>query len=152
MARAPFQILVLPYRKKNNKFEFAIFKRSDAHYWQGIAGGGEDTETPWEAAKREMFEETGIRKSTGFIPLRFKAYVPVTEFEAHQYWPKDLFVIREHYFSLELKTEHINISHVHSEYKWVDYETAHNLLHWQSNKNGLWELKERLTNINIKSH
>jgi hypothetical protein len=33
---------------KNSKgeFEFAVFKRADADFWQGIAGGGEDNETP----------------------------------------------------------------------------------------------------------
>ena len=40
MARAPFQILVFPYRRRGDKFEFALFRRADDGYWQGIAGGG----------------------------------------------------------------------------------------------------------------
>ena len=43
MARAPFQILVYPYRKfENGQIEYALMKRSDEGYWQAIAGGGED--------------------------------------------------------------------------------------------------------------
>ena len=41
MPRAPFQVLVLPYRKSAEAFEFAVFHRSDDACRQGIAGGGE---------------------------------------------------------------------------------------------------------------
>ena len=45
--RSPLQILVLPFRKNSNgEFEFAVFRRTDAGFWQGIAGGGEDNEIP----------------------------------------------------------------------------------------------------------
>ena len=61
MARAPFQVLVYPYRKiDDNEYEYALLKRSDAGWWQAIAGGGEDDETPIETAKREAYEEAGI--------------------------------------------------------------------------------------------
>lgn len=52
MPRAPFQVLVFPYRKNLlDQFEFALLLRADEGFWQGIAGGGEDSETPLEAAK-----------------------------------------------------------------------------------------------------
>jgi dATP pyrophosphohydrolase len=140
--------LVLPFRNNSgDSYEYAIFKRSDAGYWQGIAGGGEDNETPSEAAERELFEEAGIKKSTNFIPLQFMAYVPAIEFKDHKYWSSDLFVIPEYYFSLDINDEEIKISKEHSEYKWVDYETAYNMLHWQTNKIGLWEVNERLKKL-----
>ncbi|MDX9955097.1 MAG: NUDIX domain-containing protein, partial [Anaerolineae bacterium] len=61
MARAPFQVLVYPYRRKlDGQIEIALLKRADAGYWQGIAGGGEDPESPLEAARRETYEESGI--------------------------------------------------------------------------------------------
>jgi len=147
--RAPFQILVLPYRKSGNKFEYAIFKRTDAGYWQGIAGGGEDNETPFEAAKRELCEETGINSGSKLFKLQFLAYVPKIEFAAHKGWPEDIYVVPEYYFSFEVVGENIILSNEHTEYKWVDYDTAHDLLFWQSNKVGLWELNERLKKINI---
>jgi 8-oxo-dGTP pyrophosphatase MutT (NUDIX family) len=53
MARAPFQILVYPYRKVNgNECEYALLQRSDTGWWQGIAGGGEGDETPLEADEK----------------------------------------------------------------------------------------------------
>ena len=60
MSRAPFQVLVLPFRKTaKGLYEFAVFRRSDAGYWQAIAGGGEMGETSREAAIRESQEEAG---------------------------------------------------------------------------------------------
>lgn len=143
--RAPFQILVLPYRKSGNEYEYAIFKRFNAGYWQGIAGGGEDIETPMEAAKRELFEETGI-KSNNLQKLQFFAHVPKTEFAAHKEWSGDIYVIPEYYYAVEVINENIVLSHEHTEFRWADYNTVYDLLHWQSNKIGLWELNERLEN------
>jgi len=47
MARAPFQVLVYPYRKRNeNHREYALLRRADDGTWQGVAGGGEVGEKP----------------------------------------------------------------------------------------------------------
>lgn len=73
MARAPFQIFVLPFRiVGRERFEYALFKRRDAADWQGIAGGGEDSETPLVAAKREAFEEARIPPSCGLFGSRIR--------------------------------------------------------------------------------
>ena len=62
MPRMPFQVHIIPFRKaEDGNFEYAIFRRTDEPYWQGIAGGGEDGESLLEAAKREAFEEAGAR-------------------------------------------------------------------------------------------
>ena len=58
--RAPFQVLVIPYKIINNEILYGIFLRSDMKVWQTISGGGEDDESPIEAAKREANEEAGI--------------------------------------------------------------------------------------------
>lgn len=53
MARAPFQVLILPFRQAaDGDWQYGVLRRSD-EYWQGIAGGGEDGEAPLEAAMRE---------------------------------------------------------------------------------------------------
>ena len=44
--RAPFQVLVIPYKIINNEILYGIFLRSDMKVWQAISGGGEDNETP----------------------------------------------------------------------------------------------------------
>jgi len=38
MARAPFRILVFPYKMLDDNPMYALFRRSDEGFWQGIAG------------------------------------------------------------------------------------------------------------------
>ena len=61
MARARYQVLVIPYCIEDGHARFCVFKRSDLDFWQFIAGGGEDEDASiLESAKRETFEEAGI--------------------------------------------------------------------------------------------
>ena len=79
MGRAPFQVLVFPFRPTPlGDWEFAVFQRADGDWWQGIAGGGEDDETPLQAARRECTEEAGIPPSSTFVALDTAASIKVT--------------------------------------------------------------------------
>ena len=61
MARAKYQVLVIPYHVENGNVKYCIFKRNDMKVWQFIAGGGEDEdETIIISAKREAYEEANI--------------------------------------------------------------------------------------------
>ena len=142
--RAPFQILVLPYRNKHSGLEYAILRRSDAKYWQFVAGGGEDTETPLEAAKRETEEEIGMLRAADYINLDSKNTVPKDNFAAASSWDPALYVIPEYCFAVDADNMELVLSSEHAEYQWVDYNTAQEKLHWDSNKNALWELNDRL--------
>ena len=56
MARAKYQVLVIPYHIENGNVKYCIFKRNDMKVWQFIAGGGEDEdETIIISAKREAY-------------------------------------------------------------------------------------------------
>ena len=146
MARAPYQVLIFPYIKDKQGFiEYAIFRRSDGNYWQGIAGGGEEGETPEEAARREIKEEAGIVKNYDIISLDSKTSVPVIGVTGEYTWGDDVFVIPEYTFGVRVEHQQLRLSKEHKEYKWVGYEEAMTMLKWDSNKNALWELNERLT-------
>lgn len=150
MARAPFQVIVIPFRKaRDDRFEYAIFKRSDARYWQSIAGGGEDSESPIEAAKREAYEEASIHLTAKFYSLDTLSYVPTYHFAARREWPKDLYVIPNYCFATDASNVEIALSYEHTKYKWVNYAEANRLLHWDDNKTALWELSQRLWNGNL---
>jgi len=150
MPRAPFQVHVRQFRKnRDGSFEYAIFRRADEPYWQGIAGGGEDNESTIEAAKREAFEEANIPNTAKYFGLKTMSFVPVFHFTARYLWPKDLYVIPNYCFSVDGSDVEIVLSFEHSEYRWVDYETGKDLLHWDDNKTALWELNERLLNDDL---
>ena len=145
MARAKYQVLVIPYKKNDNDTLYCIFKRSDMdECWQFIAGGGEDEETPKEATIREIYEEAGI-KTADVIELVSMAYVPANVIgEKHrQYWSKDTYVLPEYHFAFECDGE-IQISKEHSECILVGYEEAMKKLTWDSNRTALYELNCRL--------
>ena len=42
MARARYQVLVIPYCIMDGQARFCVFRRNDLDIWQFIAGGGED--------------------------------------------------------------------------------------------------------------
>jgi len=150
MARSPFQVIVLPFRKTiHGKIDFAVFNRSDNRFWQFISGGGEEDETWEQAAKREAWEEGGIPTILTFLPLQTEATVPVYHFAEHINWPKNLYVIREHSFAVDCNGINLKISDEHSDFKWLEYEEALSRLHWDSNKTALWELNLRLIQNNL---
>lgn len=145
MARAPFNVLVYPYRSvAEDQLEYALFKRADAEFWQGIAGGGEDEETPVEAARREIFEETDLSPTASFLQLDTVASVPVTEFKDSHLWGKDVYVIPQYCFGVLVDGGGLVLSHEHTAYQWFRYKAACRLLKYDSDKTALWELDQRL--------
>lgn len=141
--RAPFQILAIPYRK-GAECRFCVFHRADLDQYQFVAGGGEDAETPLEAAKREIKEETGVTAES-VLPLTSMAYVPANVIaEKHrQLWPRDTFVIPEYAFAFLCDAD-IRLSHEHTACEWLPYAEAMRRLTWDSNRTALYELNCRL--------
>ncbi|WP_105616063.1 NUDIX hydrolase [Vallitalea okinawensis] len=144
--RAPFQVLVIPYKKVNGIPQYCIFERSDANYWQFIAGGGEDEERSLDAAKREGFEEAKIDKKLFYYQLTSTFSVPAECIsKIHRvYWSADTFVLPEYCFAVDIADQPIELSEEHLEYRWVTYGKAKEMLHWESNKVALFELHERI--------
>lgn len=141
--RAPFQILAIPYRREAG-YRFCVFHRSDIDQWQFVAGGGEDAETPLQAAIREIKEETGLTAQS-VLPLTSMAYVPANVIaEKHrQLWPRDTFVIPEYAFAFLCDAD-IRLSQEHTGYEWLPYGEAMERLTWDSNRTALYELNCRL--------
>ncbi len=138
-----FQVLVFPFRKCDKEsYEYAIFRRIRSGLWQAISGGGKTGESFIEAAKREAWEETGIPQSAEYFSLQTVNSVPVYFFSEQT--PEGRYVIEEHWYAVDCSDMEITLSPEHSEYRWVNYETALKMLKWDSNKTALWELNQRL--------
>ncbi|WP_234121320.1 NUDIX hydrolase [Clostridium hydrogenum] len=61
-----------------------------------------------------------------------------------EYWSADTFVLPEYCFSVNVASKSVKLSSEHTEYSWVTYEKANELLHWQTNKVALFELDNRI--------
>lgn len=142
--RAPFQILAIPYKITDSGRLYCVFHRSDFDQWQFVSGGGEDDETPLQAAKREIFEECGIAPEN-IIELKSVCCIP-TDIFPEKYlhsWPEDTYVVPEHAFGFECKDD-ITLSSEHTECVWMTYKEARKKLTWDSNNTALYELDRRL--------
>jgi dATP pyrophosphohydrolase len=130
-----------------DRFEFALFKRADDGNWQGIAGGGEDRETPLQAAIRETQEESGIAPPATFVRSDAVSSVPVTSFRDSHLWGEDVYVIREYAFGVHAEGQEIRLSPEHSAFAWFSYEEAKQKLRYDGNRTALWELNQRLLGL-----
>lgn len=139
--RAGFQVLILGYLKGNEN-KYLIMERSDMGIWQFPSGGGENDESPEEAAIREMFEETGI-KTEKVTRLETVNSVPASCFKAYDHL-KDMYVIPEHIFATELEHEEVQLSSEHTAYKFMTFNECLKHLKYDSNKTALYEVNEKI--------
>jgi dATP pyrophosphohydrolase len=152
MARAPFQVIVLlVHRPPDAEPLYAVFRRRSHEMWQAISGGGEDAETPREAALRETFEEAGITARDGWIALDSRASIPASVYSGTDHWPRDLYVVPEHAFGLVVPDTNIVLCSEHRECAWLPFEEAHSRLTWDSNKCALWELHCRIQGLSPRA-
>lgn len=120
--------IILFKRDKEIKY-LLLYKEADKNYkarWD-LPKGNVDSETPLEAAKRELEEETGIKK--------IKLY---PEFQEKNSWfyKKDNKLIHKDLILFLAEAQEINIalSYEHQDYKWVNKEDAISLLKYKNYK------------------
>ena len=65
-------------------------------------------------------------------------------FAATESWGQDVYVIPEYCFATNVGGSDISLSQEHTEFRWVSYKQACSLVKWDSNRNAVWELNERL--------
>jgi dATP pyrophosphohydrolase len=78
MKKIPISVLVLIHTK--NKEILILKKKNDKDLWQSVTGSLNENETPIQAAKREVFEETGLN-AENLIDCE-KQYI----FEIYEMW------------------------------------------------------------------
>ena len=146
MARAKYQVLVIPYTTDGPAIRYCVLHRSDMDAWQFIAGGGEDEdESVLVSAKRESLEEAGIPMSSPYHRLETQCSISTEYFpRARKHWGTDCLVIPEYSFAVKAAPACIQLSNEHTTYEWLDYEAAVQRLKYDSNKVALWELDNKI--------
>jgi dATP pyrophosphohydrolase len=145
MGRAPFQVLVLPYRHTGQHVEYAIFRRADDNAWQGIAGGGENDETARDAAVREMREEAGITTSDALLQLESVGTIAAAHIRDRSSWDPELREIPEYAFGIDVGCSQLLLSDEHREVAWLTFDDAVLRLTYESNRAALRQLHARLS-------
>lgn len=131
------------FRKVADSFEFLLLLRTPVKgsFWQPVTGGVESfDESVLDAAFREVSEETGIGKND----VR-KVHKDVYTFTMDKDYltgaPQP--IQTEYVFGFEVGDVSVVLApEEHVEYKWVDFDTALDMLKWDSNKTAFRELKK----------
>jgi len=146
--RIPIQVLVYPVRKTNEDWEYLMLKRvkNRGGFWQGVTGAPEYDEKFSEAAKRELYEETGYNP-LDLIETGISYIIPMED-RWKDIYPEGTNEIPEYLFIAKIdKSEPPKIDPVeHNDWKWCSYEEAINLLSWEDNKRALEAVKRLMKN------
>ena len=141
--KRPESVLVVVYTADR---ETLILQRVGNSFWQSVTGSlnwGE--ETPDEAARRELFEETGIASETGWRRWGISRRFQILPEYRYRYGP-GVVENEEHVFSVELSDRcsvQINPSE-HLQSRWVKIESAaQSILSW-TNRLALKQLASEL--------
>ena len=117
------------FRERNGKLEFLLLKRSPVQYypnlWQMVSGKLKENETAYNAALREIKEETSL------IPEKFWVAPTVNSF----YSPDKDYICLLPVFAAKVKVDsEVKLSSEHTEYKWLSSEDAKNILAWDGQR------------------
>ncbi len=119
------QVEVHLFRRRGARREFLLLRRAPerslAGVWQPVTGGIERGETAWQAAAREVLEETGL------APVRWWALEHLTIF----YSPAKDAVLAVPLFAAEVAwTDPVHLSREHDRYAFVSPATAARRVLW----------------------
>ena len=107
---------IVIYRKENSEKLFLLLHYPSGH-WDFVKGKMEKGETTQQTAIRETKEETGITDIT-FVE-NFEEWI-----EYNFKYQGELVQKKVVFFLAETKTKNVKISHEHSGYTWMDYNTS----------------------------
>ena len=133
MPRIDFKLVeVVVFRIRTNP-EFLVLRRSDDDeiypgLWQLVSGGIEKDEKAFEAAHREVIEETGIEPDSMYnTPLTNVFY----------FYTSDTVNVSPVFAALAGKDAQVKLSQEHSEYKWLNLDEAISLLVWPGQRDAV---------------
>ena len=131
------KILALVYRKKNNILEFLALKNNPdpihgGGFYYAVTGGVEVGEELEDAVKREIKEETGIKKILN-IRNSGKIY-------KYNHPGEGDYLCKEYCYLVEVDDEVHHLNEEHVGYKWLKKNDLIDTLYWYGNKKDLIDI------------
>ena len=135
-------VFIVVYSKSESRIFYLVLKRK-LHWvgWEFPKGGLEEKENPFEAVKRELKEETGS------VSRKIKKFNVRGKYKYKNKMPDRHGIIGQSYslYSAEIKKEKIIFdSNEHSDYKWVPYMKAMQMLKFTDQKRCLKKVNDWL--------
>jgi dATP pyrophosphohydrolase len=126
-------------RKKGKEHQVLLLKRATTFkgQWCQVAGGIEQGETAWQAALREIREETDL------VPERLYSADVLEQFyeiDGDAVWMAPVFV------AFVDASAGVTLNHEHSEFRWVSFHEARSMLPFPGQKRILESVLERFVN------
>lgn len=137
----PIIVQTIVYRKKGQEFEVLVLKRNEQRggFWNVVNGTFEMNETIPDCRKRELFEEAGIQEVLHWDDETHRFSFPY----------KDYTIVVLVYAAEVSENQEIVINDEHTEYRWVSFDQAIQLMKFDDDKKGLRMLHERLITSKI---
>ena len=138
--KQPRSVQVVVFSERAGRRLYLLLRRVPSHgsFWQSVTGSLEDGETHLQAAVREVREETGFSvRETELIDLGVTNVLEIAEQWRPKYAPG---VTRNEEVCFALAVQHARVEidfSEHDEYVWVDYDSAFEMLYWESNRRTL---------------
>lgn len=125
------------FRRTPAGVEFLLLKRQPAKRlggtWQSVHGKIEPNETAWQAARRELAEETGLTP-IGFWQIDFVNTFYIADRDEIHLCPS---------FAAEAApSANVTLNHEHTEFRWEPFERALETLMWPGQRHALREIME----------
>ncbi|MBN8236396.1 NUDIX domain-containing protein [Halobacillus kuroshimensis] len=127
-------------KRTDSDYKVLLLKRDTSvlrDVWCYIGGGIEEGEKAWEAALREIKEETGITDLSLYSSNQFDQI----------YSPKENYIYIAPVFVGYVDESHkVNLNYEHSDYKWVSFKEAFDTVSIPGNEEVLLSIEKHFVN------
>lgn len=134
--KRPESVLVVVYTRAGEVL--MLRRRRPPWFWQSVTGSLGWEETPAEAARRELREETGLDAGARLVDCGRSVMFPIIPPWKSRYSPAVRFN-REHWFALPLESRRtLRLQpHEHREYRWMSFDESLRRLSSWSNRDAV---------------